>query len=366
MLKPIRKRTLFIYWGRRGALSQFLLELSRLPDNDIFISISRQNEIFQEISRGSTKIIAVDTFAQSAGAILLLPRLACIRRQLRDAILALRIERVVVLMSHVWTPFISTAVKKLGVEYAVVVHDAESHSGDRTAIVNRWLLEDAFRAEEIITLSQHVAHRLIQRFPFLRKKIRVLFHPILTLAEVQPKTPPTHPLGFLFMGRLLAYKGAPLFVEACEILRKRGFNFRILVAGEGALGPLEPRLKALNAEIVNRWLAHDEIPSIAARCDGFVVSHIEASQSGVISMAHGFGLPVITTPVGGLLEQVEDGETGVVARNVSALALADAMQQFLIDDALRARLRQGVAKLKETHSMQAFARALTTVGSRSS
>ena len=135
--------------------------------------------------------------------------------------------------------------------------------------------------------------------------------------------------GFLFFGRIMAYKGLPLFVQACEQLRAKGLRFRIGVVGEGALDELAPRLADLDAEVVNRWVDLQELPAIFSRYDATVVPSIEASQSGVVAAAHGFGLPVIATPVGGLIEQVADGRTGLLADAVSAEALARAMERWL-------------------------------------
>ena len=47
------KRTLFVYWGRRGALSQFVLGLAAIRDDAAIISISQQNELFDLLRQGS-------------------------------------------------------------------------------------------------------------------------------------------------------------------------------------------------------------------------------------------------------------------------------------------------------------------------
>ena len=68
-------------------------------------------------------------------------------------------------MPHVWTPLLSRR-RLPGVRYVVIVHDADAHPGDRTGLVNRWLLRDAARADLVVTLSAHVARQLAERgFP---------------------------------------------------------------------------------------------------------------------------------------------------------------------------------------------------------
>ena len=120
----VRYRTLFIYWGRRGSISEFLLELSKIADDDALFSVSRQNELFEPISRSGGHILPVDTFERGFGAISNLFRLPKIRHELLAAIAKFRIDRVVVLMSHVWTPLLADSIRSAGARYVVVVHDA--------------------------------------------------------------------------------------------------------------------------------------------------------------------------------------------------------------------------------------------------
>ncbi len=358
-MTPAANRTLFIYWGRRGSISEFLLELTKICGNEAVFSVSRQNELFVDISRSGAQLVPVDTFSRGVGAIFGLRRLPKIRAELAAAIDHCSITQVVVLMSHVWTPLIAGSIRGAGVRYVVIVHDAADHPGDATAMANRWLLRDALKADTVVTLSAYVKSALIARFPQLAPRTIALFHPVIRSLPARPRSATGGPVGFLFFGRILAYKGLPLFVEACELLRARGADFRIGVAGEGKLGPLADRLTALDAVIVNRWLGYEEVAAVVGRHDCMVLSNIEASQSGVVALAHGFGLPVVATPVGGLTEQIKDGQSGLIARSVSAAALADAMQLFVTDGGLRRRLSEGVAQAQVEFSMARFAQMIT-------
>ena len=116
------------------------------------------------------------------------------------------------------------------------------------------------------------------------------------------------------------------------------------------------RLAVLNAVVINRWLAYDEVSTVLGQYDCMVLSNIEASQSGVVALAHGFGMPVVATPVGGLTEQIKDRHSGLIARSVSAAALADAMELFVTDGALRWQLSEGVAQAQDEFSMAEFPR----------
>jgi glycosyltransferase involved in cell wall biosynthesis len=357
-----QRRVLFIYLGRRGALSQFALELARAAADRAVLVISRQNELFGEIAAAGAPVIAVDTFGRAVGAVLRLYRVAELCRRVTAALRGYRADTAIVLMSHVWTPLIARTVKRAGARYVVVVHDVDPHPGDPTALVNQWLLRDVGHADRVITLSEHVTRQLTERGIVEAERVQTLFHPMLGADREQAAGPPAREgVAFLFFGRIMRYKGLPLFVEACEILRREGRSFAIGVVGEGDMGDLSERLERLGAEVINHWVAHGEIAAVMHRYDAVVVPSTEASQSGVVALAHGHGLPAIITPIGGLPGQVEPDVTGLAASSVSAAAIADEMRRYLLDDDLRRRLREGVQARRDATSMSRFVDALAAV-----
>jgi glycosyltransferase involved in cell wall biosynthesis len=65
-------------------------------------------------------------------------------------------------------------------------------------------------------------------------------------------------------------------------------------------------------------------------------------------------MPVIATPVGGLMEQVKDGINGVLAARTDAPALKDAVKRFLLDPELFDIVRKQIAVSKSERSMAHF------------
>jgi glycosyltransferase involved in cell wall biosynthesis len=98
-----------------------------------------------------------------------------------------------------------------------------------------------------------------------------------------------------------------------------------------------------------------------ARFAAVVLPNLEASQSGVAATALGHGVPVIATPVGGVVEQIKDGETGLIAEAVSAEGVAGAMRRFLVDRELRHRLSRTVASAQGERSIGVFVNRITSL-----
>ncbi len=355
---------MFLYWGRRGAIAKFArdVQAAALEDETVAptLSISNQNESFSSYREFGDSLFAVDTFTRSAGALKGLWRIGQLRRALRKRFAQDGTQAVIALMPHVWTPFLVDAGRDMGVRYATVVHDATPHPGDSTALALRLLLMEAKRADQVITLSRHVTGQLAARTHRPPGSTTTLFHPDFDYGGGynDHKAAPDGPLRLLWFGRILPYKGLSMFVDALEIARAQGTPLQVSVYGAGTLGAgIGERLSALGAKVVNRWLAEDEVPVVLAAHDAVALTHLEASQSGVVAAAFGAGLPVIATPVGGLVEQVEDGINGVLSRDTSALGFAAALGRMGTDPVLFAQLRANLAA-RPGNSMARFVRQI--------
>jgi glycosyltransferase involved in cell wall biosynthesis len=351
---------MFTYWGRRGPLSQFALELGRTaqaePGIRAVLSISRQNENFDAFRVLGPALFPVNTFQTNIGAVTQAWRIPFLRRELLRRIRRDKIKAIIELMPHVWTRLVSREFRRLGVRYVTVVHDADPHPGDRTGVLNGWLDASMRTADVVLTLSAAVAERLGCLGWVPRSKIFPLFHPDLSYAPPVALHPPREGevLRLLFLGRIMPYKGLSLFLDAVDVLRHRGVAVKVGVYGEGKLGSNTTRLEAMGAEVVNRWLSVREIGSILPHFHAVVLSHLEASQSGVAAAALGAGLPVIATPVGGLVEQIIDGVTGIIAERAEAHALAEAIMRLHVSPELYCAICDGIARTRENRSMVKF------------
>jgi glycosyltransferase involved in cell wall biosynthesis len=201
-----------------------------------------------------------------------------------------------------------------------------------------------------------VADRLVADGRADRDRIVVVPHPALGYGGAV-RAPSDGPLRVLFLGRIMKYKGLPLLVEAIEMLRAKGDPTELGVYGEGDIAGLAPRLAGINAMVVNRWIDHEEIGAILSGYDVMALPYVEASQSGVVAAAHGAGMPVVATPVGGLGEQVLHGIDGLLTDAVTAPALAAAIWSLSRDRGLLRRLTEGAAARRD-YTVPVFARRL--------
>jgi len=254
----------------------------------------------------------------------LLPRL---ERWIRDQ----RIDVGLCAMPAALDLTMAAALRRAGVPFAVVVHDANSHPGDVFPVqmlLQRRLLQDA---QGLFALTNHVAdgiraQRLDQGRPlFMASLPPFRFGP--------PPAPPLEhggPMRLLSFGRLLPYKGLDLLLEGMTRLGPRP-DFVLRVVGEGPSSPALDALRRLpGVTVENRWVPEDEVGTLLAWSDALVLSHREASQSGVAAAAIAARRWVVATRVGGLAEQLRHEPMARMC-DPSAAALAQTLAALLTE-----------------------------------
>lgn len=368
--EDLRQTLLFMYLGRFGALGRFTLELaeaaSRTGRSQSHFLISASNDIAREAATAHVDVRTLDTFARPT-PLALVAGYGRARRQFISCLDTVKPQAIINLMAHVWTPMLAGVAKKRGIRVLTVVHDAVPHPGDPTARLNRWLLREARTADRVVTLSRSVARSLEVQGYCSKDRIDVLFHPDLRFGAsgLARNWSGNRPLRVLFFGRIMTYKGLDLLVEAVGDLRRAGVGVDLGVAGSGNIAAkTRATLQRMGADVINRWIGDDEITPLLSRYDAIACAHIEASQSGVAATAFAHAMPVIAMPSGGIVEQVIEGETGVLAPEASCAGLGAAIARLAQSPQLYNAISAKLAASAPTRSMQAFLDQIAAAAAR--
>jgi glycosyltransferase involved in cell wall biosynthesis len=178
-------------------------------------------------------------------------------------------------------------------------------------------------------------------------------------------TVPNEVIKVLFVGRLVEQKNVPLLLRAMHLLfRKHGARdmpLRLLLAGDGLLrSALEQQAVSLGLDCCVEFLGERSDTPALMRASDFVVSpSFREGLSNVILEAMMIGRPVIASAVGGSVELVEAGETGILFESDNENQLAAAMQTLADDTQLREKLgATGRRRALERYTVQAMVSAM--------
>jgi glycosyltransferase involved in cell wall biosynthesis len=296
-------------WGRRGSGPRYAASLAAslrsLDGVSAVLSLSVQSEILCGAAPPVCEL-PFSTYEGFAGLLLrilstpiLLGRLAACLRKVRPDV-------AICAMPAPLDMLMAMALRRAAVRFLVVVHDADLHPGDGFPLqmtLQRLLMR---RADGLIALSDHVAGQLRKLDLVGDRPLIMTSHPPLVFGA-PPPLPRAHggKLRLLSFGRLLPYKGLDLLAEALRLLGPKP-DIEIRVVGSGPETPVLEALRQMpGVTVENRWVPEAEVGEVLSWADALVLSHREASQSGVAAAAIAARRWVVATRVGGITEQLE-------------------------------------------------------------
>lgn len=145
------------------------------------------------------------------------------------------------------------------------------------------------------------------------------------------------------VGNMRHAKGYDVLLHAAALLKQRVPACRFVIVGDAAPPDLANELAELHRALdlgdtvryvgfrpnVEHILSSFDIFVLTSRSEGFSIATVEAMASG---------LPAVATRCGGPEEIIRDGEDGLLVRNESPEAVAEALERLILDRQLRERL----------------------------
>ena len=235
--------------------------------------------------------------------------------------------------AHIPTDIAMYTAGIMGVKFSFT-----SHAND--LFERGWLLKNKVsRSDFAVTISEYNKCFLIE-MGAAEKKINVIHcgvdtQDFSTRDDKQLGAPPL--LGAL--GRMVEKKGFDDLILACDLLKRKGIEFQLQIAGDG---PLLNNLKELarekrltgNIEFIG-IVPHEKVPHWLKSLDVFVLP-CKVDKNGdmdgipvVLMEAMLSGVPVMSTRTSGIPELVIDGETGLLFNANSSRDIADKFEVLI-------------------------------------
>jgi glycosyltransferase involved in cell wall biosynthesis len=215
----------------------------------------------------------------------------------------------------------------------------------------RWLTR---HTHAIVTVSATTADAMCEKQGIPRKRISVIPNGIAVLTNLDcadSSTPAREELrrglkllvdGFVIgsVGRFAPEKNYPLLVGAFAAFHRRHPESCLVLVGDGPeRGAIETAIKAAGIESACRLpgMQSDVAPWLQAM-DLFCLTSLTEGVSVALLEAGAYGVPAVATAVGGNVEIIENGVTGLLVDPGSHPSVTDAFERLHEDVDLRAAM----------------------------
>lgn len=247
----------------------------------------------------------------------------------------------------------------LGKKVVLTAHNVNAGRRDGTDTrLNRFTLQMQYRlANHIFVHTEKMKRELVEEFDVMAHRVTVIPFGInnavpvtdLSYGEARQR------LGIrsdervlLFLGRIAPYKGLEYLVSAFLHLHARDRRYRLIIAGRvdrcddywtAVLEQIEDAIRSGAILLRQGFVPDTEIEMYCKGADAMVLPYQHIYQSGVLFMAHSFGLPVLASDVGSFREEILEGRTGFIFRPQDPEDLVRAVEEYFESD-LYARLSE--------------------------
>lgn len=159
---------------------------------------------------------------------------------------------------------------------------------------------------------------------------------------------------FVHAGRVHPVKNQKMLVTAIERVQELGYKVRLLILGRGDNDEITKFITDHTSKFITYLGERANVRDYVAISDAFCLSSIQEGLPITALESFSVGTPVISTPVGGCLNVIKDGETGKLAREVSVDAYVDTLIEFMTSKQKdRARMRETCQKeFKDNYTIE--------------
>lgn len=214
------------------------------------------------------------------------------------------------------------------------------------------------RSRFVVCVSEGVRRSGAALWPGVAARLRVLRNPSdLEKIRREARAPLPEALDVCFrkpvilaVGRLEKEKNLPLLMEACALLRRRGRDFNLCLAGRGSQKEgLEQLAKDLGMEGHVFFAGYQRNPyALMARSAALALSSTREGSPNVLVEALCLGIPVVAADCpSGPDEILRGGEFGRLVPMNDAKALADALDAVLAAPADAAKIAAGKRRAED-------------------
>ncbi len=263
------------------------------------------------------------------------------------------------------------------------VHDTYSFDLQSQAILKQYFLDwrkrliyytTLYRFEKkayrklnlILSNTEYVKGRLIDFYEVDASKVHTVYlpAPIEAIEDRKVRYKANPPFIISFIGGNFQRKGLLQLIKAVQILKKKGFDVHLKVAGRDKnFSIIEKWIKKQKLEDIAEFLGHlgrKEIEKLLEKTDVFAMPSITEAFGLVYLEAMAYGIPVVGSKEGGVKEIIEDNVNGYLCNPFLPEDIAESIKKAL-NNSNRERIIKNGFKTLNRFSKKTFLESMLRI-----
>jgi glycosyltransferase involved in cell wall biosynthesis len=243
-------------------------------------------------------------------------------------------------------------------------HSADYHTFYATLLpLVRVYLNWAFgKATRFIVLSHSWGKFYVENIGLEAESVIVLPNPVKFPLEV-PCRANSNNINFLFLGKMSDRKGAFDLITAFATICSKD-KAKLIMAGDGDVQKARNLVETLQLSqyvTILDWVNEEKRNELLKNAHVFVLPSYNEGLPMALLEAMSWGLPIISTPVGGIPELVISSKNGLLINPGDIETLSTAMQSLIDDEALRTCLGNAARETVRPLEISKYCAELTNI-----
>lgn len=206
--------------------------------------------------------------------------------------------------------------------------------------IQKMILDTLNKSDLIIVLSETIKSKIANICQ--NKNIKILHNPVI-IKDFKIKESAT--VTILFLGKLCKDKGIYDLINAAKHINS---DVEINLYGDGNIEEFERLIIDHNLQKkvkIKGWVSGDKKDEVLKHSDIYILPSYNEGLPMSILEAMACGLPIISTPVGGISEAVEEGVNGFLVQPGDSQAIAEKIDLLASTRPLREQMGQESYKI---------------------
>ena len=213
------------------------------------------------------------------------------------------------------------------------------HCGDQLPEIWNTMYKKLFTCCDLALVLSPSIKKKVEGYIGNGHRLEVLYNPCPSIMEITPFSEREKEI--LFAGTLNHNKGYSVLLKGFAQIASKHPDWKIIFAGNGEVEQAEALARELHVEqqcVFLGWVSGEKKDRIFRRASILCLASYQEGFPMAVLDAWAYGVPVVCTPAGGLIDIIDEGKNGLFFDAGNVDILSEKLDKIISDNILREQI----------------------------